>query len=270
MNFFKMESNSSDYIIVNNLEKNYKNYIRNIKELCDRNTGIGSNGIIFIEESKYDNACIKLDVYNSDGSKPNLNINAIFCACEYLKNIIKNKKYNIEINNQIISVSKENNCFSINNLKYDLNPKKVPILTEKNIFFNELLMVDNKFYEVSSVTVGNPHVIVNMDNLYSVNVSELGEKIRFQNIFPEKINVVFSKKINENIYIKIYESGNGKVESCGTAAAASLVNSFYNSHVLVNKEYKIYQDGGVSLVTLDNNDKIKIKGKAKYLFKGKI
>lgn len=266
-----MESNKSDYIIINNLDDSllqYKINLNNLRRLADRSIGIGSNGIIFIEKSFLGD--IKLDIYNSDGSKPNLNTNAIICAVEYLKNKIKKKKLNIEVNNKLISVEKNKKEITINDLEYDMSSKTIPVITEKNLYFNEQILIDRKKFNASGITVGNSHIIVNSNEIDYLDINYLGRKIQNNIIFPNKINIVFQKMVGDEITIRIYEIGNNETLSCGTAACATLIYLYYCGKIKLDKEYDINQIGGISKVTLNNNNKLKIKGKANYIYKGKI
>ncbi len=262
MEFTKLESNASDYIILDNISefRNNKDYLR---LLCDRNIGIGAHGIIFISNS-YD-ADIKLTIFNSDGSLCNFSGNALMCALRYL-NVIGNIK--VEVNDNIYDV-KVGKDIIISIGKPIIDKRKIPVITENNIYLNEQISIDNIKYTMSCLYTTNPYAIVFVDDIDYINIDYLSAKIQYMTIFKEKINIVYLEPYKGNIKIRIWNKDDREIKSCSTAAAASVVALSYNK-VLGGTKFNVVQKGGSNEIIYDRNEELYIKGNANKVYKGKI
>lgn len=266
-----MESLKSDYIIIDNCYNTIDQLKENkkyLKELCDRNSGIGANGIIFIEkEEKY-----LVNVYNRDGTEAKLSGNGLLCATNYLyikKLVSKNfiiKSFNYEYE---IFIDDENNI-KINMGKPRFNPKLIPVITDKNIFINEKIYLNNNMYYVTGLSVGNSHLIVSSKNIDNIDLNVVGPLFQNYYIFPDKINIVFSEINNNDLKIRIYEKGNEETKSCATASCASVVAYTINNIIKKNKDIYVENPGGIFKIKYQDDENIILNGKSKIIYKGKI
>ena len=139
------------------------------------------------------------------------------------------------------------------------NPKKIPMFCEKNIFINEEILVDNKKYCVTAVSVGNSHLVSFVDNIKHIDIQELGPKMECYYLFPERVNVEFAEILNEkNIRAKIWERGRGKAKSCGTASAAIVYAGIVSGKLALEDEYIIHTDAEIQRVSIDSDKNLHI------------
>lgn len=276
LNFTKMEDNGNDYIIINNLLKDKEKLKYNKKllmELCNRNYKIGGNGIIFIDEPlNIKNADVKIKIYNSDGTVGNISGSGIACTAKYLydNNIIKKENLYIETNAGLKKVVIEEDI-TINMGKPSLSPKKIPVLTDKNIFINEEIYIENKKYNVTCLSVGNPHAVIFLNNIQKLDLNYIGPALELYYLFPERANIEFVKILEKNnIMIRNWERGNRETLSCQTGACASVVGAILNNYLEKNNEITVYSKGGINKVIYNENEDILIKSNPNKVYDGKI
>ena len=266
MKTIEMVVNNEIYVIVNVLDKSnkkvskVKEYIKLLSKQLEENI----KGFIVLSNS--DIALVKVEIINRDGSLGYLSANGILCAAKYLheKKYTGSTSFDIETShgNRNVSFDLKNN--EIKNLNINLgngstNPKKIPMFCEKNIFINEEILVDNKKYCVTAVSVGNSHLVSFVDNIKNIDIQELGPKMECYYLFPERVNVEFAEILNEkNIRAKIWERGCGKAKSCGTASAAIVYAGIVSGKLALEDEYIIHTDAEIQRVSIDSDKNLHI------------
>ena len=261
-NFTKMHGLGNDYVFIDCTNK--KNTILNpsslSQEISNRNFGIGSDGLILIEDSKI--ADFKMRIFNSDGSEAEMCGNGIRCVGKYLydKNLTQKnnidietlagiKKLNLKIrNNHVISVSV---CIGV--------PK---ILNEI-----DLEILDTKFI-VTPVLIGNPHAVIFVTDIDNFEYTKYAPIIEKHNVFPNKTNVEFVQIKNPNlIKIKVWERGSGPTLACGTGACASAAVAY--SKQFIYKNVNVELPGGFLQTYLDTtSNNIYLSGSATTVYDG--
>lgn len=266
MKTIEMVVNNEIYVIVNVLDRSnkkiskVKEYINLLSKQLDENI----KGFIVLSNS--DTALVKVEIINRDGSYGYLSANGILCAAKYLyeKKYTGSTSFDIETShgNRNVSFDLKNN--EIKNLNINLgngstNPKKIPMFCEKNIFINEEILVDNKKYCVTAVSVGNSHLVSFVDNIKNIDIQELGPKMECYYLFPERVNVEFAEILNEkNIRAKIWERGCGKAKSYGTASAAIVYAGIVSGKLALEDEYIIHTDSEIQRVSIDSDKNLHI------------
>lgn len=266
MKTIEMVVNNEIYVIVNVLDRSnkkiskVKEYINLLSKQLDENI----KGFIVLSNS--DTALVKVEIINRDGSYGYLSANGILCAAKYLheKKYTGSTSFDIETShgNRNVSFDLKNN--EIKNLNINLgngstNPKKIPMFCEKNIFINEEILVDNKKYCVTAVSVGNSHLVSFVDNIKNIDIQELGPKMECYYLFPERVNVEFAEILNEKkIRAKIWERGCGKAKSCGTASAAIVYAGIVSGKLALEDEYIIHTDSEIQRVSIDSDKNLHI------------
>lgn len=287
IDFTKMEGLGNDFIFIDDRQGEIKKQIdfpALSKKLCSRHFGIGADGIIIIDNSnQYD---FKFTIYNSDGSQPQMCGNGMRCFAKHLyeNKLTKQKVLKIETKAGLIIpeiiVDKNNNVESV---RVDmgepiLTPSKIPFVTQNDraiketLFFNgsDENKINEKYIEVTPVSMGNPHAVVFVDDIKKINIKDLGQKIERHKSFPEKTNVEFIEVVKEDeLIMRVWERGAGRTLACGTGACAALVAAYLNKKCL--NKVLIHLEGGDLEIewNLDNNHIYKT-GPASFVFSGSI
>ena len=276
--FEKYQGNGNDFIIIDSRNKNiFKNLINNklfnIKKLCDRQFGIGSDGLIFILEPEGNNYA-KMIIFNSDGTEAQMCGNGIRCLVEYIhKSEIrkdKNFEYKIETKAGIKTARYIDDEITVMMgnpiLKNKLIPTEIKTLKNSVPSFN---FKEPNFNEQGyAVGMGNPHLIFFLDNLNSFSIKELGPILENNKLFPEKTNVHFSQILDRNnIRVIVWERGVGPTLACGTGACAVHVAAFKLG--LCNSETTVNLTGGnLKIKWANNGEEVYMTGNACKVFSG--
>jgi len=278
--FEKYQGNGNDFIVIdsrgNDLYKNYDtNKFLDIKKICNRQFGIGADGVIFIEQPDEDNYA-KMIIFNSDGSEAQMCGNGIRCLVEYLhvNDSIKNKniEYKIETKAGLKVAKYINDEITVKMGVPILDSQNIPTTIEKKInsvpthnFIEKNF--SNKGYAVG---MGNPHLIFFLQDLDSIALSILGPIFEKNELFPEKTNVHFCQIINrENIKVQVWERGAGPTLACGTGACAIHVAAYKLG--LCNSKTIVSLPGGNLKIDWSNDDcEVLMTGNAKKVFSGSM
>ncbi len=274
MHFTKMEGLGNDYIIFDcTKELKIDNPNELSKKLSNRHFGIGSDGIILIKNSNI--ADYMMDIYNKDGSRAEMCGNGIRCIGKYIydkklttKNIItietlagiKELKLNIK-NNKVDTIT-------IDMGEPILNPILVPFIPQEKNSQNISLIIKNKQFQLTCLSVGNPHAVTIIKNLKDFDVKAYGELIEKNNHFPNKTNVEFIEiQDKKNINMRVWERGSGETLACGTGASAVLVACVLNN--LTDNLVNIHLQGGTLTIEWNKqNNHIYMEGPANIVYEG--
>jgi diaminopimelate epimerase len=268
MKFTKMHGNGNDFIVIEDLNSDITDLGVLASKLCNRNFGIGADGILVVRKSS--TAHIQMEIINSDGSYAAMCGNGIRCFAKYVyeKGFVSSDVIDIETgdgikrafltfeNDKVVSVT-------INMGTPSFDPKLIPSLSDEEIV-NKKLKANNMEYEITSLLMGVPHTII-IGKLDSFNVEE-GKYIEKHEIFPKGTNVNFCEVLDRNeVKVKTWERGAGPTLACGTGSCASVVAA--NKAGLVDKKVKVWIPGG-SLVVELNSDGVYMTGPAEITFSG--
>jgi len=278
VNFTKMHGCGNDYIYFDCINDNIR--IDNINELAikltDRHFGIGSDGIVLILSSN--KADYKMRMFNSDGSEGNMCGNALRCIAKYIyeKKHILNDMISIETLSGIKYLKlkiKDNKVIDVevNMGKAILDTSLIPVITDKPKFINELLYIDKKYFNVTCLSIGNPHCVIFMDNVNELKIDEIGPKIEKYKLFPNRINTEFVKVCSKNrLIMRVWERGSGETLACGTGACASVVASVLNGLCEYEKEITVVLKGGKLKIKYSKDGTITMRGPAEFVFSGEV
>lgn len=229
-------------------------------KLSDRHFGIGGDGIVLIKPSE--NYDAEMKIFNADGSQAEMCGNAMRCTAKYLfEKKYQNKSY-----------------LEVETLAGIMKPEKMGELIKVNMGKPEVGLVRHKLkveqfdiYEITTVSVGNPHCVIFVENVEEFPVEEVGSRIeKMTDIFPNRTNVEFVQIINQNeLKMRVWERGSGETLACGTGAVATLIAA--NVNKLSDSRGIIHLRGGDLEVELDLKTGNAFKtGSAKKSFEGTI
>lgn len=272
LNVTKMHGCGNDFVIIDfqEFEKSGLNMSDLAKKICDRNFGVGADGMI-IPKSESKNADISWYFYNSDGSTAQMCGNGMRCFAKYVydKKIISKKEFSVETQAGIISpkISDDGNV-RVNMGKPVLESLKIPFVGEHVL--NQKVLVNEKKFEFNAVSMGNPHCVIFTDEDIVSLAKNYGPFFEVLNLFPEKTNTEFIKiKSESEMDLCVYERGCGITLACGTGACASVVAAILNN--LTENVVKVNLPGGVVSVewqgSMTNiNEDVFLIGPAEYSF----
>lgn len=234
MKFTKMHGAGNDYIYVNCFEEKIKDRSKTAIKVSDRHFGIGSDGLICIDPS--DVADCKMDMYNADGSQGKMCGNGVRCVAKfaYDNGIATKEEIAVETLSGIkyIKVAvKDGKVYeaTVNMGAPIIKPVDVPAKWDGEEAVNVPLEIGGKVYGVTPISMGNPHCITYVNDVYSIEIEKIGPLFENNEKFPERVNTEFIHIVNpELLEMRVWERGSGETLACGTGACASVVASVLN------------------------------------------
>lgn len=274
--FTKMQGLGNDYIYIDCIHQNNVNkIISKVKQLSNRNFGIGSDGVILIFNSQI--ADFKMRIFNSDGSEAEMCGNGIRCVGKYVyeKELTTKAKLTIETLSGVKEVKlniKEGRVetVTVNMGSPILDPKQIPVICDKEPVKDLKIEVKDAEFLFTCISMGNPHAITKIKDLDHFNVKKYGEIIEHYSLFPNRINVEFVEIINrKHIKMRVWERGAKETLACGTGACAAVVACSLNEYT--DNEVDVSLLGGSLHIKWDReNETIYMTGDAKKVFEGEI
>ncbi len=262
INFTKMHGLGNDYVFVDCT--NNKNFISNpssfSKAISNRNFGIGSDGLILIEDSKI--ADFKMRIFNSDGSEAEMCGNGIRCVGKFVYDNHLTDKISITI--ETLACIKDLELKVKNHKVYSVSV----CMGEYKILNEFELNILDKSFVINSVSVGNPHAVIFINDLSSLEIEKYAPLIEKHRVFPNKTNVEFVQIINSNhIKVNVWERGSGLTLACGTGACASAATAFNKKFIYKNSTVEL--PGGLLQTFIDEKtNNIFLSGSAVTVFSG--
>lgn len=242
--------------------------------VCDRNYGIGGDGIAVLEKLAGEAADYSCRIINPDGSEAGFSGNGTRCAVSYLyfKNLWQDKHLKLQTKSGIKTyelLERGGQTFwflaELGKPKFDLPGEGGAAETQNT---NSNLVLPGLEIVAKYVDVGNPVAAVFVDDFNQIDWREKGKIIENLPLFPERTNVVFVKVIDrENVEIRIWERGAGETSSSGTCSIAAAVASAATGKT--NRKVAVHAPGGVTeAIWRETDDEMMITGRADIAFCG--
>lgn len=273
LEFSKMQATGDDYIFIENFDDSITCPESLCISMCDRNYGVGGDGIVLIERSTV--ADCKMRIFNHDGSEGKMAGNAIRCVAKHIydNGYVMKEKMTIETASGIKKVQVYTGNGRVTYATVDMGtadlvaadiPTTLPV--EKVVDYKTA--IGGKDYNITCVNVGNPHCVVFCERVEPLDLEVLGPQFENAPIFPERINTEFVRVVNENtLKMRVYERGNGITMACGTGACAAVVAAVENGHCNKGEDITVKVPGG-DLVVNYTDEGISLGGDAKLVYKG--
>lgn len=280
LNIIKCHGSGNDFILIDEISKDY-NFTEEDRKciatsLCDRENGVGADGILFVLKSETCDA--KMRIFNSDGSEPEMCGNGLRCVGRYVLELLNKENVIVETMKATYEVKSVEELhegvktveIAIESITFDV--KDLPLIYQKDRLFFEKLDALSSDLSFSAVSVTNPHLVAIVDEIRESELVTVGKTANSSpDLLPKGVNVNFVKVIGKNsIYVKTYERGVGLTKACGTGMTASTVVTCIADKCSLGEEINIYNDGGMikCIVNKKGDEKYLVQfiGNASYVF----
>lgn len=276
LKFLKMQGIGNDFIMINGSKKMELPYKKLALKLCERHFSIGADGLITVLAPENKKNDFKMRVFNPDGFEAEMCGNGIRCLTHFIRwlDLNKNNSFKIEtpagiIRTDIIKYSNLVSQIRVDMGSPDFSPAAIPVRSSDldSVINYKLETVERIFY-INSVSMGNPHTVIFVDDLNDIFLRKWGKSIENHNFFTDKTNVEFVEIINSaHIKIKVWERGVGRTLGCGTGACASVAVGVKKG--LLDKKVSVDLPGGLLKIELID-DRIYMSGEAGIIYQGQV
>lgn len=271
--FTKMQAYGNDYVYINAIEQPINNPNRLARKISDRHFGVGSDGMVLICPSE--RCDFRMRMFNPDGTEGEMCGNALRSLSKfvYYHKLTKKTELTIETlggtkhvilkieNGEVINIT-------ANIGKPELHAKKIPVAVDTETFIEQRIMIDDEVFLASSLSWGNPHTVIFMEDIENFEVEKYGPAIEhLTDVFPKKTNVTFAQIVTPT-YIKIreWERGTGETLGCGTGCCTAVVIG--NILGKCGRVVEVEQLGGMLNVFWDEMDYVHMTGPSHVVFEG--
>ena len=273
MRFTKMEGCGNDYIYINGFEEEVKYPDMLAVAMSERHFGVGADGLVLILPSEV--ADFRMRMFNMDGSEGEMCGNAVRCIGKYVyergmttKNVITLetlggiKTLQLHIQNDIVIAVTADMGEPI------LEAAQIPVISDKMPVIGEKLQILDKTFDVTCVSMGNPHGVIFVDDTEHFEVEKYGKVAEVHPMFPKKANIEFAHVIDRtHMSMRVWERGSGETMACGTGASATLVAAVLNG--LCDRKVRIQLlDRNLEIEWRESDNHVYMTGPARFSFDG--
>ncbi len=275
LKFTKMQGLGNDYIYVNCMDSCPENPSELAKRLSDRHFGIGSDGLILIMPSKV--ADFRMRMFNSDGSEAEMCGNGSRCVGKYVYDHGLTDKETVTLETlagiKVLEFTVTGGKVSLVRIDMGepvLTPADIPVVSAKPRFISEPVTIKDRTFNVTCVSMGNPHAISYVDSVESFPLEVYGPSMEVCELYPKRINSEFVEVLDrKTLKMRVWERGAGETLACGTGACAVAVASILNG--LCERSVTVKLLGGELLIEWSVEDNhVYMTGPAVTVFSGEV
>lgn len=276
MKFTKMQGIGNDYVYVNCFEEKIENPEKISEFISDRHFGIGSDGLILIMPSE--KADFRMRMFNADGSEGVMCGNGTRCIGKYVYDNGMTDKTEITLETK--GGVKHLKLFVKNGLvdtvevdmgEAVLKPADIPMTAEGDFFINKPVEVNGKMFNITAVSMGNPHCVIFTTDTDNVKLEKIGPLFENHRLFPERVNTEFCEVIDgHTLKMRVWERGSGETWACGTGACATAVAAVLCGYCKRDEEITLILRGGKLSITYKSDGRVMMRGPATKVFDGDI
>lgn len=234
MKFTKMQGCGNDYVYVNGFTEKIGDKPAFVKAVSDRHFGVGGDGAIFINPS--DEADFEMEMYNADGTRAEMCGNGIRCVAKYVydKGLTDKEQVSIVSFGNVKYVDLYVEDGQVSSVKVNmgapvLDAEKVPVKSVMKQSVDEPIIVEEKEYRMTCVSMGNPHAVVFMEDVARLDIASVGPLFENHRVFPNRTNTEFVEVVDRtHVNMRVWERGTGETLACGTGCCATVVACVLN------------------------------------------
>ncbi|HBO37265.1 MAG TPA: diaminopimelate epimerase [Pasteurellaceae bacterium] len=224
MHFSKMHGLGNDFMVVDAVTQNVYFTEETIRKLADRHRGIGFDQLLIVEPPYDPELDFHYRIFNADGGEVEQCGNGARCFARFvtLKGLTNKKDIAVSTQNgKMVLTIKDGDMVRVHMGEPIWEPAKIPFSANK-FEKNYILRTDIQTVLCSVVSMGNPHCVMQVDDIDTANVKQLGPLLESHERFPQRANASFMQIVNRtHIKLRVYERGAGETQACGSGACAA-------------------------------------------------
>ncbi len=244
--FTKMHGAGNDFVVLDATAQELPALESFSRQLCDRNFGVGADQVLVVRPPRDAAAAdFRMDIYNADGSQVEMCANGVRAFFKYLRD--RDRFDGDELRVETLSGVVRPRWAGSNRVRVDmgrpiLSPAKIPtrLGSGEGPVLDALLEADGREWLVSSVSMGNPHAVIEVDDVDRAPVASAGSAIENHPAFPNRVNVEFVQVLDRGrIRQRTWERGTGETLACGSGACATAVTAVLRDRVNSNVQIEL-------------------------------
>jgi diaminopimelate epimerase len=272
LQFTKMHGLGNDFVLINALDQPVSLNADQVRRLADRHFGIGCDQLLLIEPPQNGEADVRYRIYNADGGEVEHCGNGVRCVAHYLRDegIINRDDVVVETMKGLAHVFIERSgLVRVDMGAPGLDPAAIPMRASARSNFYEIEVAGGRV-TIGAASMGNPHAVLDVDNIEYAPVQTLGPLIEHHPDFPEGVNVGFMQIVDPGrMRLRVYERGAGETLACGTGACAAVVVGRLRGRL--DEEVDVELTGGhLTIAWAGEGQPVWMTGPASRVFEGQF
>ncbi len=272
INFTKMHGLGNDFVVIDAISQHIALTPEQIRLMSDRHFGIGFDQLLLVEKAVSATADFKYRIFNADGSEVAQCGNGARCFARFVRDKKLSDKDEIRVDTdsgQLLLRFDADNLITINMGAPRFAPAQIPLLAEEESRFYTVRVNDTE-KAFGAVSMGNPHAVIQVSDIKTAPVAELGKALESHAFFPERVNVGFMQVIDrQHIKLRVFERGAAETLACGSGACAAVVIGIEQN--LLDHSVSVELPGGTLTINWPGRgEPVLMTGPAISVFEGQI
>ncbi len=271
--FTKMQGLGNDFVVFDFTKEVVSLTPVQAAQISDRHFGVGCDQILIVEQSDREGIDFKYRILNADGSEVGQCGNGARCFVRYVheKGLSSKNPITVETmtGEMILYAQEDSDLVTVNMGVPDFEPSGVPLdmPNRQSMYSAEFRGADISF---SALSIGNPHAVIVVDDVFTAPVLELGTVLESHPVFPEKANIGFMQINNRSdINLRVFERGSGETIACGSGTCAAVAAGIVNGD-LDNKVIAHLTGGDLTIEWAGEGTPVMMTGPANTSFEGEL
>lgn len=274
--FTKMQGCGNDYVYVDARKFEIEDPADLAVRISERHFGIGSDGLILVAPSEVADA--KMIMFNLDGSEGKMCGNGIRCVGKFVHDIwgVKKDTLTIETRSGIKTLKMQLDEHgeavgaTVDMGRAILSPELIPVDLPGERVVDREVNIDGQKFRITCVSMGNPHVVIFVQDVEKMDLATIGPKFEHHPMFPESVNTEFVEILQPGLLrMRVWERGSGETWACGTGTCATVVAACLNGYAKQGQDVHVILNGG-ELVINYTDERVLMTGPAVISFHGEI
>ena len=269
--FTKMHGLGNDFVVIDAISQSVNLSGDQIKSLADRHFGIGCDQLLMVEKADSPAADFRYRIFNADGGEVEQCGNGARCFAVFVRDrgLTDKTVIPVETAGGLIELKVEHDQVTVDMGVPDFRPASLPFLS-KHQAETYHLMANGDEYAIGAVSMGNPHAVLQVKDVDTADVANIGAVLESHEKFPQRVNVGFMEIIDrDEIRLRVFERGAGETLACGTGACAAMAVGYMLGKL--NNRVKVNLRGGSLMINWQGEGhSLFMTGPATTVFQGKI
>mgnify|MGYP002278859935 CR=1 FL=1 len=267
-----MEGLGNDFVVIDGINQQVSLDQTQIRHIADRHLGIGCDQLLLVEAANNSSVLFTYRIFNADGGEVEQCGNGARCFARFVHEKGLSQERHIPVqtkSGKLVLELLDDGQVTVNMGIPEFQPDKIPFAAAE-ISTHYSLEVDQETINIGAVALGNPHAVLQVDDVAVAPVETLGPKIEGHPRFPQRVNAGFMQIIDQNlIKVRVYERGVGETLACGSGACAAVIMG--RQWQLLSENVHVQLTGGrLTISWLGEGQPVMMTGSAKTVFEGDI
>lgn len=272
--FTKMHGLGNDFMVIDLVTQRMTLTPELVKLLANRNVGVGFDQLLIVEPPTRPDVDFKYRIFNADGSEVAQCGNGARCFASFVqaRKLSFKGRLKVETQSGVITLTTDRyGWVQVDMGKPKFEPNEIPFAPKAITKVGGAYRLDVNGTPVSLYlcNMGNPHAIIQVDDVLTADVEGLGKAIESHEAFPERVNVSFVQIVNQrHIRQRVYERGVGETQACGTAACASVAVGVKQGWIDEGVDIRVQLYGGSLAVRYQDGYSVFMTGPTAFVYEG--